>query len=58
MVGELLFWSMLISILAFGGLANVVEVGKPRKPQTPAGAAAVVAVDALLIVGIVAYGIF
>lgn len=51
------FWWTLIGLLALGVVLNVAAVGEPRKPIAPLSAAFQVIVNALLIVGIVIYGL-
>ena len=43
---------LLIGLWAFGALTSVATVEKPKKPNTPTTAAIIVALDALLVVGL------
>lgn len=48
------FLYLLIGWMALNALTTIVMIGKPRTPTTPVVAAAVVAIDALLIIGLIA----
>lgn len=54
MIPEIAKWA-IIAMIAFGTIASVLEVGKPRQPTTGATAATVVVLHALIIAAILAW---
>jgi hypothetical protein len=56
-MAEQLFWWSLMALFAFGGLSSVSDIGKPRTPMSHSTAVTIVIVDALLILGVVHYGL-